>query len=362
MVKNFRIEEFGSSEYMSGDIILRNREETLEFLEKMDLHDNYKVDIEKFWDGSEEVSITNLRLPFELLLEYTYKCPLRCKYCYSSSGPERREIMPYEDFQKLIYKISQEEIFELFVCGGEPFWDHKYIKYLLENVEDKSIIISTNGILLDEECCKWIKSSKNKIIISLGIDGHNAEIHNSTRGGFEKMCNALSLLNKYEIPIVATTCVTDYSFEHLDKIAEFLISNNVKSVQLLKCQTKHLPAGLQKELELSANNEIIIEKITNVVEMYKEKINFVLSFRLPITSVPNMADDIMYYGPCTAGITRACVNAKGKLVPCTAAIYPEQDIDDSIGEAYLNLKMLINKNRVSYSDKKIILTQCCYPE
>ena len=358
----FRIEKFGSSEYMSGDVTLRNKEETLQFLENEGLHGHFHLDLERLWKETEDVSITNLRLPFELLLEYTYKCPLKCKYCYSSSGPDRNEIMTFEMFKNIVHKINKEDIFDLFICGGEPFWNPEYIKYMLENIQNKSITISTNGMLFKEEYCEWCKNSKNDIVISLGIDGHIAEIHNATRGGFDLLCKTLESLNKNGIPIIATTCVTNFNYAYLNEIVEFLISNNIKSVQLLHAQISHLSKSTQEELSIN-KNENIIGLIRDVVERYRNDISFILSFKLP-TKLLDTKDDTIYYGPCTAGITRACINVNGNLVPCSSAQFPEQNIDDSIEKAYINLKRSIEKSRnVSYNKQNnLVINNCCSPE
>ena len=60
--------------------------------------------------------------------------------------------------------------------GGEPFL-YSNIRELLENFSSYSVIpgIATNGTLLTDECCSYLKTINVKHNIYVSIDGPNSK-------------------------------------------------------------------------------------------------------------------------------------------------------------------------------------------
>jgi len=335
--------------------------ETEIYLSEKNLSSRYKEDISRLWSTKDEnVSLLNLRLPCVLHIEYTYECPLQCKYCYAASSPKRKDQMPFDTFKHIIDKINKEDVFGINMLGGDPFITPKYMQYLLETIQNKFITITTNGILLKEDHCKWIKKSKNKVCVSLGVDGHTAEIHNSTRGGFDKLCASIELLNKYKIPIVATTCVTRHNYEHLEKIIQFLINNNFHAVQVLPVETSHLNEKIRDELSIKEIYPEVLANIKKLVEEYEDRIRFEITFEMPLHQEKTCNSAEILYGPCTAGLLSAGINNKGNLVICPPVQVVQIPIRSSIEDSFKELKNIIDEKRqVITNKKKVIIPQCC---
>ena len=58
----------------------------------------------------------------DLCFEIIEKCPNECKFCSSNSCYTKNNIISFADFKRLIdYFISQGDIEELSLSGGEPF-------------------------------------------------------------------------------------------------------------------------------------------------------------------------------------------------------------------------------------------------
>lgn len=347
-MNNFRIETFGSTEYKFGEIIIRTRYETIKFLRLHNIERKYKAVLTNLWKQvAPRASLLNLRLPVLLQLEYTYRCTLNCKYCCAASSPKRREIMDFDKFKHIIDLINAEDIFQVHVLGGEPFLMPNYIRYLLENLHNKSVYISTNGTIINEKVIEWISNSKNNVEIIVGIDGHTAYIHNAVRGGFNKTCKTLTLLRNNGIPVHATTCITSYNYNRLGELVIFLIESNVSSVQFLPVGVAHLDKKIADELDTRNFKEYIARSLRTILSKYNDKITINISFSLPDFRRSEKNGNAIGYGPCMAGVTKCAINPMCEMTPCPAIRNaPKVKVSSSIEQSYYHLKEELRKRSV----------------
>ena len=168
-------------------------------------------------------------------------CNLRCAYCYYLSkshlpqgpGPGRMSDETLELFiQQYIDGITADEVVFSWQ-GGEPtllgldFFrkvvalEKKYAKPRQRIQND----LQTNGTLIDEEWCAFLK--ENRFLVGLSIDGPK-DIHDGQRittGGeptFDKVVNAAKLLRRYEIPFNTLTCVHRFNARRPLDVYRFL--------------------------------------------------------------------------------------------------------------------------------------------
>lgn len=156
-------------------------------------------------------------------------CNLDCRYCfytekeiYFSDGEKKYNYcMSDEVLEAFIKKyIEAQEIPEIqFVWqGGEPLvagldFYRKALSYQKKYANGKSIVnsIQTNGTLLDDGWCPFLK--ENNFFVGISIDGPK-EIHDRyrvDRGGkstYDKVVKGIELLKKYDIPYNLLACVT----------------------------------------------------------------------------------------------------------------------------------------------------------
>ena len=142
---------------------------------------------------------------------------MNCEYCFYL---EKQALFPKdEDY------VMSDEVLEAYITkyitlqptpvvgfvwqGGEPTllgldFYKKVIELQRHYVDQKEITnsLQTNGTLLDDEWCKFLKD--NNFLVGLSFDGPK-EIHNRYRkdaggkGSFDKVMRSLKLLQKYDI-------------------------------------------------------------------------------------------------------------------------------------------------------------------
>ncbi len=153
-------------------------------------------------------------------------CNLDCSYCYYLSketlpqGPGAGR-MPDETLELFIKQYidgvtADEVVFSW--QGGEPTllgleFFRKVIVFEKRHAKPGQRIendLQTNGMLLDEEWCSFLK--ENRFLVGLSIDGPR-EIHDHyrvTKGGrptFDRVFAGAKLLQKHNVPFNTLTCV-----------------------------------------------------------------------------------------------------------------------------------------------------------
>lgn len=160
-------------------------------------------------------------------------CNLRCKYCYyidkaSELGYYGKTIMTLETLENYIkkYILSHPEGHRVdFIWhGGEatilPLGFYKkavelQIKYSSNRIISNSL--QTNGTLLNDEWCRFLK--KNNWLVGISIDG-DMDVHDEYRktetgkGSFLRVMRGIRLLNRYGIEWNAMAVVNDYNSEY----------------------------------------------------------------------------------------------------------------------------------------------------
>ncbi len=176
-------------------------------------------------------------------------CNLGCEYCFylekKELYPQQKRFQMSDDILERFVKeyIQSQDIPEIqFVWqGGEPLLSgidfyEKVISYQKKYMGGKKITNSmqTNGILLDEGWCAFLK--KYGFFVGISLDGPE-HIHDRYRkdlnrqGTYQKVTQAISLLQKWDIPYNVLACVTKDSCSAGVEIYEHLKDLGVQFIQ-----------------------------------------------------------------------------------------------------------------------------------
>ena len=73
-----------------------------------------------------------MHAPFLVVWNFTYKCNLNCKHCYSDAGTILREELSTSEAIKVVDQIADFGVTSLAFSGGEPlmrkdFFEARYI-------------------------------------------------------------------------------------------------------------------------------------------------------------------------------------------------------------------------------------------
>lgn len=116
-----------------------------------------------------------------LMFLITYKCNLRCSYCYEPK--ETAHTINSTRLKSLIlYNVlslpDEYDAFEIHFMGGEPLLEFNLIKdvseWLWQQKFNKSLSMvyaPTNGTLLNDEIKDWCKNNNSQFCLGLSFDG-----------------------------------------------------------------------------------------------------------------------------------------------------------------------------------------------
>ncbi len=177
-------------------------------------------------------------------------CNLNCDYCYYLSKLEllhsdSRWRISDETLENFIRQyIEQQNTKEIVFSwqGGEPSllgldffkkviaFQKKYAPSYVRCEND----LQTNGTLLDDEWCRFLK--ENNFLVGLSIDGtqrlHDAyRTYTSGKGSFEQVLNSARLLNKHGVRFATLTVVNNLNVEYPLEVYRFL-RDEIKSRQM----------------------------------------------------------------------------------------------------------------------------------
>ncbi len=167
----------------------------------------------KFLDGKS-------LLPLRYTLELTYRCNLRCNYCYVGEKLIENELSTSE-WLNIIAQIPRNRLITF--VGGETLLRKDFKTILRAALKKNRVNIVTNGTLIDDELID-IFINRKLLLLNLSIDGmrKNHDRIRNRPGVFDNVINRLEKLvkargrAKYPLIDIKTTILED----NIDDIPE----------------------------------------------------------------------------------------------------------------------------------------------
>lgn len=189
-----------------------------------------------------------------ILLKPASYCNIICKYCFYNDISKYNDIKLSKMNDELMVSVINNAIYcveyggsiNFSFQGGEPTlaglsFYKKFIWYF-DKVNTKNIKVSyylqTNGIIIDEQWCKFFKD--NNFLIGLSFD-LIPEIHNKYRkyknleGTYEKVLLTKKLFDEYEIDYNILTVLTNELSKRADEVFSKILIHNIKYIQFIPC-------------------------------------------------------------------------------------------------------------------------------
>lgn len=176
-------------------------------------------------------------------------CNLKCTYCfylekqafYETNKLNIMSLDTLEHFIKLYIETNDFPEVHFVWQGGEPMLaglDFYKSVVEIQNKYSKGKIIhnslQSNGVLLDDEWCKFLK--ENNFLVGISLDGPE-EVTNLHRkfanneNAFNSIIKGVKLLQKYKIEYSVLACVTSSSADKPLEVYNFFKDNNIKRFQ-----------------------------------------------------------------------------------------------------------------------------------
>ena len=161
--------------------------------------------------------------PFLVVWDFTHKCNLKCKHCYSDSGGIREEELSTLDALAVVDQLADAGVTALAFSGGEPLTREDFFE-VARHAADRGLYVSlaSNGTLLTKESVQKIKEAKVNYV-DISIDGATAKTHDEFRGvpgTFDKAMAGLRNCVEADLCVCIATTATKKNLDEMPAIID----------------------------------------------------------------------------------------------------------------------------------------------
>lgn len=286
-------------------------------------------------------------VPLAVTIEFTRLCNLDCSYCYLKKPKSQisEETCPselsYEDWVKCLDILDESGVAMLIFSGGEALLRKDFFS-VVEYASRKKfgISLATNGMLLDRDTVKRLKSSGVEHI-AISIFSPNMEINDTCRGkgSFEKSICAAKYCAQEGLSVGLALTLVNKVKDQIGDFFELAKSTGVDIVTFLN----FIPVGnasMSTDLDLSpCEREAVLKSIATKSPAYEKFFRRIAVLQSPHISkvLYDMAEDkekfevkqigvakynntkinwANYMGGCAAGRFLAAIAPNGDILPC----------------------------------------------
>jgi uncharacterized protein len=179
-----------------------------------------------------------------VVLQPTPFCNINCRYCYLPQRDDKT-VMPLETvitiFEKIFASGWSSPYLTIIWHAGEPLvLPTSYYQAAFEAIEalrPSGIAlrhcVQTNGMLIDQDWCDFIK--KWRIGVGVSVDGprhlHDAKrVTRAGKGTFERTIAGIRLLRRENVPFHVITVLSENSMHAPEELLDFYISEGIDDV------------------------------------------------------------------------------------------------------------------------------------
>jgi len=276
--------------------------------------------------------------PITAVWELTFACNLRCKHCGSACSTAKSDELTEKEALDLCDQIADLGLSYITLSGGEPLLC-KYWGKVAQRLKSNNVVpnMITNGWLLTKDIIKEAKDSGISNI-AISLDGLK-ETHDfmRTKGSYDKIMDALALLQQENMPSSIITTVNNKNLTELYELYQELLKKNVANWQL---QYAMAMGNMLDHVDLQIKPEQIDHIIDIAYDIYKEnRIRIDLAdcigyFNIKETEIRNELHsqnpkNMVFTNGCPAGKYVFGIRCNGNIVGCTS-LRDEFFLEDNI--------------------------------
>jgi molybdenum cofactor biosynthesis protein A len=200
-----------------------------------------------------------------LRLAVTDRCNLRCFYCMPQERIQflpKKELMTFEEMQRLVEIMASLGITKVRITGGEPFVRHDLMALINKIVETpgiKDTHITTNGLLTAPYIGELKRLGIASVNLSLDTLDKNRFFEITRRDEFEKTMETLDLLMRFDIPVKVNAVVMEG--KNIDDIIPLVELTRDSNIEVRFIEEMPFNGKGETPVKLNWNHRRIIDHI-----------------------------------------------------------------------------------------------------
>jgi radical SAM protein with 4Fe4S-binding SPASM domain len=168
------------------------------------------------------------RVPVEVSIEVTHRCPLECRHCYNnlpmSDSSARKEELTYEEHVRLLDELVDLGCLWLLYTGGEIFARKDFLDIYTEAKKRGFLItLFTNGTMITPRVADHLAKYRpfNIEITLYGATRETYEALTRIPGSFDRCMRGIALLLERGLPLKLKTVPTSVNVHEVYEMKRF---------------------------------------------------------------------------------------------------------------------------------------------
>jgi len=265
-------------------------------------------------------ALNSLERPFHINFEITNRCNHGCYFCSAELRKYCRKDLPTRDIIRIISKIANEDVYSVFLTGGEPLL-RKDLPLIIKECLDYGINVSlsTNGVMADEKTSKLVASAGLEEI-QVSIHAPN-EIHDKmvgVEGAIEGALKGLKNLIEAGFSVIVAAVPTKMNHPLLPELAERVQQMGARCFRVLRLMP-HSRSVLEQIVPYR-EMQMLVKRLSGFAHRLN---NFAASIHTS-AGFSTEAYDLEHWEKilhplshtCSAGKVTMGIMANGDCVPC----------------------------------------------
>ncbi len=281
---------------------------TEEIIKEIYLPQHHEIDIR----GNEE-----LMIPYQLTIETTNQCQLKCKHCYNRAGTMRKGELSVKEWIGILKDYKRLGGVSIMLTGGEIFLK-KNIDQLIDFVANNFIrvVILTNGYTISDKILEVLKRHRDKIALQISLDGlaDNHDFLRGVRGAYEKSMQNIQKLIESKIKVSIACTLNEKNLQDLPELIQ-----NVKSIGCFAINIGAVSA-LGRALENNVATTSVVENLHTLImhmkNVYEDETFIVGDSIESFNSNYTSSTQEEYKNKCGAGYKILHIFSDGKIGLC----------------------------------------------
>lgn len=256
------------------------------------------------------------RVPLDVTLEVTHRCPLTCAHCYNNlpmaDHEAARSELSLKEYRWLIDELHQMGAFWLLFSGGEPFARKDFLEiYTYAKNKGFLITIFTNGTILTPAIVDHL-AEYPPFAIEITLYGRTRETYEALTGqpgSYDRCMRGINLLLERNLPLKLKTVPTSINKHEVHDMQQFATELGVefKYDALVNPRTDCSQSPLAVRLR---PEEVVALEFSEA----KRHAEYRRLLDLDLAQGPPALTDELYF--CGGGMTSCAVDPYGNLSIC----------------------------------------------
>ncbi len=168
------------------------------------------------------------RIPAEVSIEVTHRCPLECQHCYNnlpmSDNNARKQELTLEEHVRLLDELVAMNCLWILYTGGEIFARKDFLDIYTEAKKRGFIItLFTNGTLITPRIADYLVEYR-PFGIEITLYGATRETYEALTqipGSFDRCMRGIRLLKQRNLPLTLKTVPTNINYHEVYEMKRF---------------------------------------------------------------------------------------------------------------------------------------------